>query len=471
MSQSRPKVAIIGAGSSGIIAAKELKDRGIPFDCFEKGSRVGGNWVYKNDNGVSAAYSSLHINTSRQQMEFKCFPMPDHYPDFPHHSMIAAYFESFLDHFDLRRHITFRTEVKHAEPLPSGGWQVTLRDGERRTYDAVIVANGHHWDAKWPEPRFPGKFDGIEMHSHAYLNPSEPENLYGKNVVILGMGNSAMDIACELGNRGVAKKVFLAARSGMHIMPKYFGSRPSDSYFRHPGDRPQWWEHFVPYRLLEHVAFRWLEWRIRFSVGLPQDYGLPKPRHRFGSAHPTISNEVHIRLGSGDVIPKPNLKELMGNKVMFSDGSVEDVDAIIYATGYKISFPFFDPKVLTFAHNDLPLFKRIFTPQYPNLMFIGLVQPLCSIIPIAEQQARLIGEYLLGQYALPDAGAMTKTMHKEHEAMKKRYVSSERHTIQINCLEYTFGLHKEYKQGQKRARAAQKAVHAQPQTLATGARA
>jgi dimethylaniline monooxygenase (N-oxide forming) len=96
-------VCIIGAGSSGIAACQVLKARGIPFDCFEKGSYVGGNWRYENDNGMSSAYRSLHINTSRRVMAFKTLPMPDHFPDYPDHFQMAEYFDEYTDHFGLHR--------------------------------------------------------------------------------------------------------------------------------------------------------------------------------------------------------------------------------------------------------------------------------------------------------------------------------------------------------------------------------
>ncbi len=447
-----PKVAIIGAGSSGIIACQKLKAMRISYDCFEKGSSVGGNWVYKNDNGLSAAYQSLHINTSRRKMEFRCFPMPSHYPDFPHHGLIRDYFESFVDHFGLRESITFQCEVKKAKPLDQNKWLLVLGDGNQRIYDGLIVANGHHWDPRWPDPAFPGNFSGITMHAHAYLNPDEPHNLKGKRVVVLGLGNSAMDIACELGQRGHAEKVFLAARSGVHILPKYFGSHPVDSFLRHPGEKPSWWEPLLPAKLVEKIGYKILNRINRFMVGKPEDYGLPRPQHEFGQTHPTISSEIHIRLGSGDVIPKPNIKSFDTDHVIFADGSREKVDAVIYATGYKISFPFFDSATLSFNDNDLPLFKRIFSPKHPTLMFLGLVQPLCSIMPIAEVQAHLLSLYLTGSYQLPERDQMEKMMLQDHEAMKKRYVKSPRHTIQINCQEYTYGLERELKRGLKSTR-------------------
>ena len=149
------RICVIGAGSSGIASCQVLDARGIPFDCFEKGSQVGGNWRYMNDNGMSSAYDSLSINTSRKIMEYAAYPMPKHYPDFPTHRQIASYFDDYVDHFGFRDQIRFRTEVTNVERA-QGGWAVTLDDGTTTVYESVFVANGHHWDPRWPEPPFPG---------------------------------------------------------------------------------------------------------------------------------------------------------------------------------------------------------------------------------------------------------------------------------------------------------------------------
>src|SRR5690606_33512252 len=155
---------------------------------------------------MSACYESLHINTTIEIMEYADYPMPPNLPSYPNHYQIKAYFDDYLDHFDLRRLITFNTEVTSAEQDGDGLWRVTLDTGEVRHYHKLIVANGHHWDPNWPSPRFPGHFDGMEMHSHSYCNPNDPVDMHGKRVVVVGMGNSAMDIACELSRLGCAAK-------------------------------------------------------------------------------------------------------------------------------------------------------------------------------------------------------------------------------------------------------------------------
>jgi hypothetical protein len=404
------------------------------------GDRVGGNWVFKNKNGQSSAYRSLHINTSRERMQFKDFPMPADYPDYPRHDLIARYFESYAEAFALHRRIRFETRVERAEPRATGtGFRLTLRSGEVEDFDALVVANGHHWDPAWPDPAIPGEFSGRELHSHSYIDPDEPESLRNKRVLIVGMGNSAMDIACELGHPGVAERVFLSARRGAWILPKYA--------FGKPIDQNKILSPLLPAIVKRALAEAW----YRLAVGRPEDFGLPKPEHHLDQAHPTISPDIMTKLGSGDVIGKPALAKRDGKRVHFSDGSVEAVDVIIYATGYQVSFPFFAPDFLAAKHNDLPLFLRIFPGDRADLFFIGLAQPVGAVMPLAEAQAKLVAEALSGRYELPSPSERKARTIDHHRAMLKKFVPSRRHTMQLDVDEYMRELACETDAGRRRA--------------------
>jgi cation diffusion facilitator CzcD-associated flavoprotein CzcO len=443
-----PRVCIIGAGSSGIATCKVFADHGIDFDCFEASDRIGGMWAYRNSLGGTSAYRSLHINTSRRQLVYSDFPIAEDTPVFPHHSQVIDYFNSYVDHFGLRERITFECAVEQCARNGDGRWRVTLANGETRDYDALCVANGHHWDPRWPDPPFPGEFHGEVMHSHHYAHPTDPVDCIDKNVVIVGMGNSALDIACELGLKGHARQVYLSVRRGYYIVPKYIGSETLDADDPHPSEEPPLGYWLVPTWIKRRLRQR----RIEAVIGRPEDYGLPKPDYPYGATHPTISNEILIRIGSGDVLPKPNIQELQGDRIAFADGSSVAAEVLIYATGYNISFPFLDPALVSAPNNELPLFKRVVHPEYDNLFFIGLIQPLCATMPIAELQSQWIAELLTGGYALPTKAELEAATRGFHRAMKARYLESPRHTIQIDCTEYAHDLRKEMKAGRRRAR-------------------
>ena len=432
MSELPNRVCIIGAGSSGMAACKVFKDHGIPFDCYEAGDRVGGNWVYNNSNKMSSAYQSLFINTSKPRMQYSDYPMPDDYPVFPHHTQIAEYFNAYVEHFGVKQYIHFRTLVTQARSLEGGGWEVTLHDGTMHRYRALLVANGHHWDPRWPEPPFPGRFDGSVIHSHYYKVPDE---YVGKRVLVLGFGNSAMDIAVETSR--VSTMTYIAVRRGFHVIPKYIMGRPLDQL---QVGLP------IPFSL----QLRIYHLMVGMQRGKMSNYGFPEPEHRIGQAHPTVSSDILTRIVHGRIKVKPNMRQLDGDGVIFVDGSREQIDSIIYCTGYKITFPFFQPEVYEAKNNDLPLYYHVFPPQYRDLFFTGFVQPLGAIMPLAELQSVWISRYLIGQYGLPATQEMWREIDRTRQQMRKRYGNAPRHTIQVDVEPYVGSIRKEMQRGKDR---------------------
>ena len=437
MTGTAGRVCIIGAGSSGITAAQVLAAKGIDFDCFEMGSGVGGNWRYDNDNGVSSAYRSLHINTSRTAMQYAAYPMPEDYPDYPSHWQIAAYFDAFVDHFGLRERITFRTEVVKVVAAGGGrgGYDVTTRsvdgprDAETRHYEHVVVANGHHWDPRWPEPSFPGSetFPGTQMHAHYYRTP---DVLEGRRVVVLGIGNSATDIAVE--SSRVAAETYLAMRRGAHVLPKYLFGVPTDHLTSSPLARGP-----LP---VQKAGMRAM---LRLAVGRMSDYGLPEPDHHVLDAHPTISDDLLTRLGHGDITVKPSIDRFEGAKVFFTDGTAVEADVVVYCTGYRVSFPFLDDTVVRAEDNHVDLYRRVVAPEHPGLYFVGLIQPLGAVMPLAEEQAHWVAELVTGEVRLPPVAEMRAQVAAYDEAIRKRYVASKRHTIQVDVHTYRGELRRE----------------------------
>ncbi|MFO7960207.1 MAG: NAD(P)-binding domain-containing protein [Nitriliruptoraceae bacterium] len=415
---------VIGAGPAGLAAAKALSERGVTYRHFEKGSMVGGLWRIDNDNGGAAAYATLHLNSSRPRTSFPSHPMPDDWPDYPSHDLVASYLQDLADRFGLTERITFNAEVVAVEPLdgdgPPGadGWRVATATGETVTAHAVLVANGHHGVPKVPE--LPGTFTGTAFHSHDYR---EPTVFDGQRVLVIGVGNSGMDIACDAAP--LATQVLLSTRHGVHVIPKYVFGKPVDQ---------------LSSPLTAHLPFRverkLYELLMRASVGRPQDRGLPTPDHRLLGAHPTVSSRLYDLVGHGDIEVVGDVASLEGDKVRFVDGRVEPVDVLVYATGYQVSLPFLAPEVLEVRDNELPLYQRVVAPERPGLYLLGFIQTVGANIALMEHQAEWVGDLLTGAAVLPPVERMRDWIRRDRRIMAKRYLRSERHTMQVDYWRY-----------------------------------
>ena len=436
---SPPRTAVIGAGISGLTAGKMLKDYGIPYTTFETSDRIGGNWAFGNPNGHSSAYRSLHIDTSKHRLSFKDFPVPDDFPSFPHHSEIKAYLDAYADTFGLLDNIEFGNGVVSARPA-DGGWAIQDQAGATRQFDLLVVGNGHHWDARLPD--FPGTFTGETIHSHHYIDPQTPLELTGKRILVVGIGNSAADITVELSSKTLQNKVTLSTRSSAWIVPKYLAGQPGDKFFKTTPYLPLSWQRKAAQMFAPLVGAD------------PTKYGLPPANHKLFEAHPTQSVELPLRLGSGDVIPKPNVARLDGDTVHFDDGTDDVFDAIVYATGYNITFPFFDADFLSAPDNHIRLYKRMFMPGIDNLVFIGFAQAVPTLFPFVECQARLLAGYAVGRYALPAIGEMEQTIDADQQLHAGHCTDRPRHTQQVDYFYYEHDVRtKELPAGAKRAEA------------------
>lgn len=425
-------VCIIGAGSSGLVAAKALLECGVAVEGFEIGSDIGGMWRYENDNGLSSAYRSLHIDTSRNNLGYPDHPIPEQYPDFLSHTEVLEWLESYVQRFDLRRHFSFRCPVERVEPLPDGSWQVALQSGEKRHYRAVIVSNGHLWKPRGVE--FPGTFSGEQLHSHHYRT-AEP--YAGKNVLIVGIGNSAVDIAVDV-CKG-AKRTLLSTRRSAWVLPKYVMGLPIDR-----------WSGFFARRLhlptpVTRTLVRWLAYLV---VGNQERFGVPKPPHAIWREHATLSQELLPYCGHGWIRMKPNVRTLQGGQVEFEDGTVEPVDVIIQATGYQTSFPFLDEALFKVTADVPALYRRMAPPNLPGLFFIGLVQPVGPTIPLAEAQAHWLAQALSGRMRLPEADTKAQEIAQHTNAVQKRYVGSARYALEVDARTYIRQLARDMQSGE-----------------------
>jgi dimethylaniline monooxygenase (N-oxide forming) len=420
MSEELP-VCVIGAGVSGLVSIKALTDRGIEVDGFEIGSDIGGNWRYDNDNGRSAAYASLHIDTSKERFALADLPMPASWPAYLHHSQVLSYLERYADSFGLRAHIRFRHEVASVTPV-GDDWEVAVidLDGDEvvtKRYRAVVVANGHHWSPNLPDTE--GPFAGTVIHAQQYRTP---EPFIGQDVVVVGVGNTGVDIAAELSWH--AGSVTLAARTGAHVLPRYIFGRPIDAWSTRASSK-------LPLSV-QRVVYMAMLFATR---GRQETYGFPTPDTPILSQHPTVNQDILRLVKEGLIRVRPGISRTTEDEVVFTDGSRTHADAIIYATGYTISFPFLAPSVIGVTDNRVDLYKQVVSVDHPGLYVVGLIQPVGALPPLAEQQARWVAQLVEGA-PLPTVASMKAEISRDRDAREAQYLDRPRHTIQVDYWPY-----------------------------------
>jgi cation diffusion facilitator CzcD-associated flavoprotein CzcO len=396
-------------------------DRDVAFDCFEISSDIGGNWQYNNDSGRSPAYASLHIDTSKERFAYADLDMPGSWPAYPHHTQVFEYLNQYAETFGLKDRISFRHEVLHA--VPDGeDWLVTVRDlasedESTARYRAVIVASGHHWDPNLP--LHDGPFSGETIHAQSYRTP---DRFLGKDVVVVGVGNTGADIASELSWH--ANSVILSTRSGAHVLPRYVFGRPLDSFSTRRSSQ-------LPLSI-QRAAYKALLYAAR---GSQESYGFAPPDTPLLSQHPTVSADLLALIKDGQITVRRDISRFAGEDVVFTDGERTRADVVIYATGYRISFPFLEESLIAPDVNKVELYKQVVPVDIHGLFFVGLIQPVGALPPLAEQQARWVSQLLDGQL-LPSTGEMRAEIITDAFERSERYQDRPRHTIQVDYWPY-----------------------------------
>ncbi|MCM8550919.1 NAD(P)/FAD-dependent oxidoreductase [Streptomyces sp. STCH 565 A] len=421
------RVCVIGAGLSGLAVAHALKERGIPFVCLEKAPDVGGIWRQPGAGERGPGYLSLHLNTAKQLTGYADFPMPSSYPLYPRHSQFAAYLRSFAEWAGLLGHVELRTEAVSVRQDADGGWTVVSRDADgaetSRRFEQVVVASGHHTDPALPDPLPAGadSFTGTILHSLDYRDGGDFD---GRRVVVVGLGASAVDIAADLSRH--AEQTLLSVRRGLHIVPKQLFGMSVDEIAEAP-----WWTEmsFAEQR-------RWVERALLVARGRLGDYGLPEPDHPVFSSATTLSDEILSRIRHGAVTPKPAIGSFDGDRVVFTDGTSVAADAVVYCTGFRMTFPFLPAGCPVAADGSVELYRRVVPADRPGLYFVGLVRPVGSITRLVEAQAQWVARLVDGEAELPAAGEMREEIATYLAGIVQRYGRAPGASVQVDVGPY-----------------------------------
>lgn len=355
------KYLVVGAGPSGLSMARALKASRIKYEQVEADDDVGGNWYH-------GAYKTANILSSRDVTEYPEWPMPEYYPDFPSQQQMYEYYKMYADHFGLRENIRFSTKLVMTIPVENNLWEAVFEDGSKKLYNGVLICNGHHWSRRYPS--YEGLFKGETFHSKDYKSPDQ---LRDKRVLVVGAGNSAFDIASE--SARVGAKCYLSVRRGIWIFPKVFMGKPL-SAFR--------------LGLPKFMKLKMAKLMLKMAIGNPEQYGLPKPTIDIFDRHPTINTDTLINIKNGRIKVKPAIKKLHSNAVEFEDGTKEEVDTIVYATGFHVDFPFLPNELKRVEGSVVKVRGYTSFEDYKGLFIIGWFQPRGGIGSLVSPLADLI---------------------------------------------------------------------------------
>ncbi|NWQ98363.1 FMO1 monooxygenase, partial [Burhinus bistriatus] len=408
------RVAVVGAGVSGLTATKCCLDEGLKPTCFEQSRDIGGLWRYTEhiEAGRPSLYPSVISNTSKEMSAFSDFPYPEDFPVFLPNARLLDYLRHYAERFGLRDHIKLGTTVVSVRKRPdfatTGQWDVVTEvDGKQTShiFDAVMVCSGNFSEPSLPLHCFPGieRFQGQYFHSRQYKHP---DVFQGKRVLVVGMGNSGVDIAVEASR--VAMKVTVCTGRGAWVLSRVFDhGYPWDMVFNTrlmslirnslPGPLSR--------ALINYRVNQWFK---------HENYGLQPEKRYF---LPVLNDDLPSYILTGRITIKPGVKEFKDKSVLFHNCSEEEpIDIVVFCTGYNVSFPFLEEAVVKVENKHASLYKYVFPThlQRPTLAILGLIKPLGAIMPVTEMQARWVTRVFKGRRANMSSPRYQNTVQTGH---------------------------------------------------------
>ncbi|KAG0638515.1 flavin monooxygenase-like protein [Tuber brumale] len=415
--------AIIEAGSSGLISIKQCLEGGVEPVRFEALGDSGGQWDYTDPDPqtgevVSSIYRSAVMSSSRKTLIMNDIPLdPNVYAMYADNSKVQQCFESYAEFFKLQPYIrpNHRTQGAYQAGGGESGGEVMVD-----THDAVFVCTSHHSTPNVPDWQGVDEFEGELVHSRCYRDPVKSR---GKDVAVVGVGNSGADISTELST--CTKSTHLITRSGIWAWPRFVFGEPYEDL----GSR--FMLSVVP-RCLAMAIARWV---LGYTLGaIPKEL---KPEHKPLGAHPTARSDLIERISTGTISPhRGSIKRFTKRGVELTNGEmVEPLGAVVAATGYTLNFPFLPKGVVRHdegedgKENWADLYRLIVAPGHPGLYFIGLCQPLGALMPVSEMQARWATSTLKNEILLPSPEQMCKDIAAYQNDLGKGSVTLARHTL------------------------------------------
>lgn len=413
------RVCVIGAGSSGLTAARNLLANGFDVDILESEGELGGIWNCSTP--ASRVYESTTMISSKPFTQFPDFPMPAEFPDYPSHRETLGYLVSYATAFGLTDKIRFDARVETIRRNAGTGWTVISSRGVA-DYRAIVVASGHNWSPKMPV--YEGRFDGRVLHSAVYRAPGIFD---GKRVLIVGQGNSGCDIAVEALQSATC--VFSSSRRGYHFIPRFFSGRPADQM----GD--ELLAMGVPLEMRRQLT----RWAIESELGDLSASGLLAPDHELFETHPIINTDFPLAVRDRLIVAKPGVARMDGHRVEFIDGTSERIDVIVMATGYRIDVPFLEEPDFSWNGSAPSLHLNIFHRHYDDLFFAGFIQPDSGQFGLVHWQMRAVALYLRGLDGESESARRLQSRKRAPARASSggvNYMPASRHALEVEHWSY-----------------------------------
>ncbi|WP_394850846.1 NAD(P)-binding domain-containing protein [Pendulispora brunnea] len=410
---ARSEYAIVGGGPVGLGIAKCFTQAGLRFTLFEAEADFGGTWAISQASGL--VYESTHLISSKKNTQFLDFPMPADYPHYPNHAQMLSYLRNLAAHYGLYDRAQFGARVASVEPN-GAGCTVRLSSGESRTFSAVVIANGR---MRTPLiPNYPGHFDGEIVHAADYRSR---DIFRRKRVLVIGGGNSGCDIAVDASQ--TAERTFHSTRRGYHYMPKFIHGKPTQEWLMDIGSRFSSTDEYWTFVQREFKAAGYD----------PVDYGLPRPDHAIHQAHPILNSLLLYYVGHGDIRPKPDVRLFDGRTVEFADGTREEIDLILYATGYEMNFPFLSPEIRP-RDGALELFLSMFHRKVDSLVFVGYFNAASGLGNLLNVGGALVTDYVMAREKNTDAFRVLRRLVRgpEPDIGRGQFLNTPRHRVETD---------------------------------------
>ncbi len=449
-SSASTSVCVIGAGVSGLVAAKIFSQEGAKVTVFEKEPDLGGVWTPRR------VYPSLTTQTPGNQYAFSDFPMPSHYPDWPSAAQVLDYLRRYANQFKIAPLIRYGTTVQrvHQRAGRGSGWSVTVSDPSGTTstheFDFVIVCNGTFSTPSRPiipnEAQFT-ESGGSVLHSSELV---DAQLVAGKRVVVVGFGKSATDIATYATE--TAREVHLVFRRLIWPVPRFLGgllhvrylctSRLWESLMPplYP-EQKQSWGHRL-WRAVPPLCWRGMEKLLARQFGLTESQ--MRPAHSFGDQITTgflVSPE-----GFFDHVKSGKIRTHHATVTRFDNQGVElsnqerlSADVVILGTGFRQELPFLDSdvrEIIVDREGRFHLYRYLLNPEIPDLGFVGYNSSLFTPIT-SELGARWLAAYRFGRMTLPAKETMHDSIESELKIGKAVRPLARRFTA-VNVAPYTY---------------------------------